>query len=228
MSQESKKVLVTAGSTNVPIDRVRCISNIFKGGTGTRIAEYLSGDHEVTLITSDAKIIERSELLKNVISFKTYDELMEAMKREITGSHYDAIIHSAAVSDYKVAEVCVDNGQGGIIPIDSSGKVSSEYKDIFLHMVQTEKIIDLIRSPWGFKGYLVKFKLQVGISDKELLKIAEKSRKTSRADMIVANCLEWFMDRAYVITEDAIQPVPRKEIARKINEGIQGRWVDEK
>ena len=31
------KILVTAGNTQVPIDRVRCITNIFSGRTGTRI-----------------------------------------------------------------------------------------------------------------------------------------------------------------------------------------------
>jgi len=32
-----KRVLVTAGNTSVPIDRVRVISNIFKGRTGAGI-----------------------------------------------------------------------------------------------------------------------------------------------------------------------------------------------
>jgi phosphopantothenoylcysteine synthetase/decarboxylase len=36
----NKRVLVTAGNTSVPIEKVRSIGNIFSGRTGTRIAEY--------------------------------------------------------------------------------------------------------------------------------------------------------------------------------------------
>ena len=32
------RILVTAGNTQAPIDRVRCLTNIFSGRTGTRIA----------------------------------------------------------------------------------------------------------------------------------------------------------------------------------------------
>ena len=37
----------------------------------------------------------------------------------------------------------------------------------------TEKIVDKIKGDWGFKGQLVKFKLQVGISDDELKNLFE-------------------------------------------------------
>jgi len=46
------KVLITAGSTNVMIDQVRCISNIFKGKTGNAIARFFNDTEEVTIILS--------------------------------------------------------------------------------------------------------------------------------------------------------------------------------
>lgn len=226
---QGKKILVTAGSTNVPIDRVRCISNIFRGGTGRKIAEYLSEDHYVTLVTSDTEVREDRKSL-STLRFKTFDDLYNLMRKEITnaGYHYDAIIHSAAVSDYKVEEVCIKTEGGKVVPINSSGKVSSEHKDIFLHLVQTEKIIDLIRSPWNFEGYLVKFKLQVDISDEELIRIADKSRIASQADMIVANCLEWFTERGYIITDQNTERTSRREIPIKIHDELQRIWRSEK
>ena len=41
------RVLVTAGSTNVMVDKVRSISNIFKGRTGAEIAKYFA-EHKPT------------------------------------------------------------------------------------------------------------------------------------------------------------------------------------
>src|SRR5438034_5962598 len=45
------RILVTAGNTLVPIDRVRCITNIFTGRTGARIALHAQErGHDVTLL----------------------------------------------------------------------------------------------------------------------------------------------------------------------------------
>src|SRR5262249_42268135 len=45
----------------------------------------------------------------------------------------------------------------------------------------------LIRPAWHFAGVLVKFKLEVGANEQELLEIAERSRVHSAADLVVAN-----------------------------------------
>ncbi len=51
-------VLVTAGNTLVPIDQVRCISNVFTGKTGAAIALCAHGrGHRVTLITSHPEAV---------------------------------------------------------------------------------------------------------------------------------------------------------------------------
>lgn len=226
------KVLVTAGSTNVMIDQVRCISNIFKGRTGNSIAQYLRFDnHDVTLLTSD-RYYECSGM--KIVLFKTYDELYSLMKKEITKGGYDVVIHSAAVSDYKVDatfsclhEECLGGESLGMAKrfelarIDSSKKISSNNRELFLRLIPTEKIIDKIRDPWGFKGKLVKFKLQVGMSDEELIKIASKSRRDSNADIIVANCLEWSKERAYIIKSDkdgndCVSQCPRRDLPARL------------
>ncbi len=72
-------------------------------------------------------------------------------------------------------------------------KVSSEHPEIYIKCVQTPKLIDYIREPWGFKGVLVKFKsFRLVLPKTQSLDIARKSRKTSSADLIVANCLDDF------------------------------------
>ena len=189
------KILVTAGATQTPIDQVRAITNIFKGKTGARIAQQLNEEgHGVTLLTSNPEGLVDTETFR-VSKYRTFDELAASMEFMIRRYDFDVIIHSAAVSDYRVARVLGEDLQ----PVNSSKKISGSHDKLFLEMVPTYKIVDKIRSEWGFKGILVKFKLQVGISDEELLAIARKSRATSDADLIIANCLEWAKEYAYVV-----------------------------
>ena len=194
------KILVTAGATIVPIDQVRAITNIFRGKTGTGIAQYFAqmGD-SVTLITSSPQLVSPGVTLK-IVSYRTYDDLAGAMEQEVLNGGYDIIIHSAAVSDYAVTGVLARDEKGNLIRLDSSQKVSSSHKLLYLEMTPTKKLIDMVRRDWGFRGKLVKFKLEVGRTYDELIAIAIKSVRDSQADLIVANCLEWYSQSAILVT----------------------------
>jgi phosphopantothenate-cysteine ligase/phosphopantothenoylcysteine decarboxylase/phosphopantothenate--cysteine ligase len=51
-------IVVTAGNSMTPIDRVRCITNIFTGRTGGGIALACHDrGHEVTLVTSHPEAV---------------------------------------------------------------------------------------------------------------------------------------------------------------------------
>lgn len=214
------KILITGGNTEVNIDQVRVITNIFKGRTACDIA-YCAAErgHEVTLIGNKKMLNDRAKF----IEYRTYDELYFNMRIQITHGKYDAVIHSAAVSDYKIKKAFTANEYYGITPehklylddietVPQGGKIGSNHKKLYLEFEPTEKIIDQIRG-WGFNGTLIKFKLQVGITDQELITIAHKSRETSNANFIVANCLEWAKDRAYIIGEAFQYPVKRSKLA---------------
>jgi phosphopantothenoylcysteine synthetase/decarboxylase len=218
------RVLVTAGGTIEPIDQVRFISNGFKGATGEAIARCVRGlKHDVTLLTSNRDfmnddILKFQEFImpKDVKFFRTFDDLDKLMKQEITSGGYDIVIHSAAVSDYHVARVA--SVKDGIFEtIDNTNKISSSYGRLYLDLVPTAKIVDKIRPEWGFSGKIVKFKLQVGISDEELLEIARASMEASQADLIVANCREWYKERAYILGKDGLcVNVSRNKLAEEL------------
>jgi phosphopantothenate---cysteine ligase (CTP) len=206
------RVLVTGGNTVVPIDRVRCISNVFRGRTGANIAlEACRRGHHVHLLASDPEVLtpedkaalpaERWKLER----YRTFDDLHEAMRRVVEGQMVDAVVHSAAVSDYRVEGIFAPaagtkfsletrtwEGRDGA-PIQmadrGAGKVKSDEPELWFRMVQNPKLIDLIRPAWHFSGVLVKFKLEVGVDERELLEIAERSRAHSAADLVVANTL---------------------------------------
>lgn len=220
------KILVTAGSTEIPIDKVRAISNIFKGRTGTDIARYCARyGNDVTLLTSNVFLLQNQRRGIRVIGYKTFDDLAKLMENEIKHGNYDVVIHSAAVSDFKVASVNTIDENGKLHPVDKSAKISSDHDRLFMELVPTPKLIDKIRTKWGFSGILVKFKLQVGISDEELLEIAKKSRTDSKADLIVANCLEWSRERAFILGSSNNmnwhREVPRHSLSHDLWEAIK-------
>lgn len=222
-----KNMLVTAGNTATPIDSVRVITNIFSGRTGESIAlAAAKKGWGVTLLTSarigDAQRREEEDLPLTRLTYRTFDELDELMGREITVHDYDVIVHSAAVSDYKVACVRAGNDVTMTGPPIAGGnseplKISSSHERLLIELVPTHKIVDKIREPWGFKGKLVKFKLQVNISDEELLLIADRSMRHSKADLMVANCLEWSKERAFILSPNGhTATVTRDEMAGEL------------
>ena len=80
--------------------------------------------------------------------------------------------------------------------------------------MRTPKLIDQVRTPWGFRGILVKFKLEVGIEEPDLVDIAERSRQQSQADLMVANTLEGAADWAYLgPILGSYQRIARKELS---------------
>jgi phosphopantothenoylcysteine synthetase/decarboxylase len=204
-------ILVTAGNTQAPIDRVRCITNIFTGRTGTQIALAAQArGHGVTLLTSHPEVVSALNGAPpsncwSVFAYRTFHELRELMADKLSHGAFDALIHSAAISDYLAEGIYSpapntqfhtetgrwDTGGGWPEMVDrSAGKVKSDEPELWLRMVRAPKLVDSVRADWGFRGVLVKFKLQVGIADDELLRIAEASRQQSNADLMVANTLE--------------------------------------
>jgi len=73
-------------------------------------------------------------------------------------------------------------------PAPVSGKISSSRPELVLKLERVPKIVDRLRE-WFPDALLVKFKLEVGRSDAELLRVGEASRLESRADLIVVNDL---------------------------------------
>lgn len=207
------RLLITAGNTLVPIDRVRCITNIFTGRTGALIArEACDRGHQVSLLTSDPNTAEL--FLKDgksipqpcsVVGFCTFDELDNLLEQSLAREAPDVLIHCAAVSDYLAAGIFAPGPQTGFDPATASwhgpggiptlvdmaaGKVKSDAQELWLRLVRAPKLIDRVHSDWGFRGILVKFKLEVEVSEERLRDIAEASRCHSAADLMVANTLE--------------------------------------
>lgn len=228
-------LLVTAGNTQTLIDKVRCITNIFSGRTGSQIAAHAyDRGHNVTLLTSHPNVLNELPSLRPrtnpgfvVKAYQTFGDLEEFMASAILAGKFDAIIHAAAVNDYHVVGTySQDCDEGSFIDV-SAGKVKSTHQDLWIRLQPAPKLVDKIRDDWQFTGTLVKFKLEVNVTDAELLRIAERSRQHSDADFIVANTLEGMHQWAYLgFVDEGYVRVARTELAERLIRGLEEAIVN--
>ena len=88
---------------------------------------------------------------------------------------------------------------------------------MWLRLVRAPKLIDQVRTEWGFRGVLVKFKLEVGLAEHRLLEVAERSRRASAADLMVANTLEGAGEWAFVgPIKGGYQRVRRRDLSTRL------------
>ncbi|MBX3016507.1 MAG: bifunctional phosphopantothenoylcysteine decarboxylase/phosphopantothenate--cysteine ligase CoaBC [Bdellovibrionaceae bacterium] len=156
----SPRVLITAGGTIEPIDDVRHIANESTGQTGVDIANALAEmGAEVTLLA--AKHAPRSAANLRRREFRTYQDLADALKSELSERDYTHIIHAAAVSDYSVAKVVQGSFEVG------GGKIPSG-SPLTLELRPNPKIITQLK-PWSRNktAKIVGFKLTSQLSDEE-------------------------------------------------------------
>lgn len=111
---KGKKVIITAGGTQEPIDPVRVIGNRSSGKQGFAIAQAaLDQGAEVILIT--APVALSSPIGVRLIPVKTASEMAEAVFSESDDA--DLLIMAAAVADYKPtlkSDRKIKKDQGGL------------------------------------------------------------------------------------------------------------------
>jgi phosphopantothenoylcysteine synthetase/decarboxylase len=224
------RFLVTAGNTREMIDRVRDWGNIFTGNTGRSIAEALAARGAVELLTSNPQHAEAlKDRARGVLPtlFRSHADLRSLLEQRVTTTAYDAIFMTAAVADYAPAGAysilerkrLPDGREQWIVADVSAGKVKSNYDAIAIAGRRTEKLVDLFRAKWNYRGLLVKFKLEVGISEDELIKVAEASRRASAANYIVANTLDMVSGEnagAWLLGESLRERVRRDDLPRRL------------
>jgi len=165
---KGKKILMTAGPTVEKIDPVRVITNISTGKTGTLLAsELVSAGAKVTLVYGPGT----AEPPKcKVIPVNTVTEMFNAVKKELK-KKYDIVILTAAASDY--------------IPKNSKTKIKSK-KPLTIKLAMAPKIIDFVKK-WQKGVFLVGFKAETNVSQKELVARSRRKMKESKADLMVGN-----------------------------------------
>ena len=168
---KNKNVLMTAGPTIEYIDPVRIITNLSSGKTGSLLAsELISAGAKVTLIYGPAN--EEPPVGARTINVATNKEMLDETKKELK-KKYDIVIMAAAASDYTPQNI-------------SKSKIKSDKKSLEIRLKKAPKIIDQVKKLQK-DTLLIGFKAETNLTEKALIKSAQKKMKDSGADAIIAN-----------------------------------------
>jgi len=207
------KVLVTAGPTVEYIDPIRVVTNRSSGKMGVAIAEEaLKRGAEVTLIYGPGTATPPSRA--NIISVETTEHMHEAVVSELKSRKYDMVIAVAAAADWTLEK-------------PYSYKVSTrELRSLNLELKPTKKIIDCVKkiSP---RTFLVAFRAEYKLSEKDLIESAYRRLLEADADLIVVNDVSkknvgfgTETNEVFIVDEEKkvvhVPLAPKQEVARKI------------
>jgi phosphopantothenoylcysteine decarboxylase / phosphopantothenate---cysteine ligase len=158
-----KRIVVTAGGTQEPIDPVRIITNRSSGKMGYSIVEAARDrGAEVTLITTPTSIARPVGV--NIVTVETAAQMKEAVLKAVAET--DALIMAAAVADYQVARV-------------AQNKIKKEKGNLTLELINTPDILSEVKGNF--------LKIGFAAESQDLLENARKKLINKKLDLIVAN-----------------------------------------
>jgi len=180
----AKKIVVTAGGTQEPLDPVRVLTNRSSGKQGYALAEVaLDMGAQVTLITTPTSLIP--PVGARVVHVETAKQMLEAVLKETAES--DALIMASAVADFRPKNISKDKikKEGGIPQIEL------EATEDILKTVSGQKSEKLaLRSPRrGSKVEIECPRVVVGFAaeSRDLLENAGYKLESKGLDFIAAN-----------------------------------------
>jgi phosphopantothenate-cysteine ligase len=207
-------ILITAGGTSEKIDDVRMITNKATGKLASMVADEFSTKAavDITFVCGENSILP-SEISVELIKIGSVTDLTDTLKNLLTANKYDAVIHTMAVSDYRVSGfMTADDLSSAIISesekidlsetskltetlntifkenaVSTAGrKISSDIDGLILVMEKGPKAISIIKQMQP-ETILVGFKLLTGASEDELLRIGYGLMQKNNCDFVLAN-----------------------------------------
>ena len=165
-----KKVLVTAGGTQEPLDPVRVLTNRSSGKQGYALAQAaLDAGAQVTLITTPTGLIP--PVGAQVVKVETAKQMLDAVLKEFPES--DALIMAAAVADFRPLDV-------------SENKIKKEGG---VPQIKLEATDDILKAVAGLRRDEKRKQVVAGFAaeSQSLLENASNKLQSKKLDLIAAN-----------------------------------------
>jgi phosphopantothenate-cysteine ligase len=202
-------ILITAGGNTEKIDEVRAIRNTGTGRLGALIAvDILAGlpDARIHYVCDRHAVTPAGDRVS--VTYADDVTALEAAVRDVCAARrIDAVVHSMAVSDYRVKNVTTAmnaaNAAAGAMAAGSApdklaeeiagapnvlerGKISSELDDVIVVLERAPKVISLYRD-LAPDAVIIGFKLLTNVSEQELIRVGTNLLTRNRCDYVLAN-----------------------------------------
>jgi len=165
-----KKVLVTAGGTQEPLDPVRVLTNHSSGKQGYALAQAaIDAGANVTLITTPTALT--APIGAGVVNVQTAKQMHDAVLERFP--ECDSLIMAAAVADFRPKDKATDKikKEGGVPQITLEG---------------TD---DILKAVAGLRSKAKRKQIVIGFAaeSRDLLKNASNKLQSKKLDLIAAN-----------------------------------------
>jgi phosphopantothenate---cysteine ligase (CTP) len=135
------KVIVTCGPGYEPIDEVRRLTNFSTGALGFMLSTQLSrAGFDVTCLKGELSTSDEPLDAARVLTFSTNESLLAHLAGLSRDGGTGAVLHAAALCDYRVASV--RDGDGAEV---SAAKIPSRAGSLTLRLEPAEKVIRHLR-----------------------------------------------------------------------------------
>ena len=198
MDGKPTNILITAGGTTEKIDAVRGITNSGTGRLGALTADMFAArlpDCRIVYICSkDAARPGCTSSELQIIIANDLSEVEEAIRSACEKISFDVIIHSMAISDYRVKAVSDSDmmARGILMPCDKTTKISSDKDDLIIVLEKAPKLISMLRGH-ASEAVIVGFKLLSNASEEELICAGRALLEKNDCDFVLANDLKTVM-----------------------------------
>jgi phosphopantothenoylcysteine decarboxylase / phosphopantothenate---cysteine ligase len=165
-----KKVLVTAGGTQEPLDPVRVLTNRSSGKQGYALAQSaLDAGAQVTLVTTPTALLP--PVGAEVVRVETAQQMLDAVLKAFPES--DALIMAAAVADFR--------------PRNQADQKMK--KEGGVPQIELEATADILKAVAGLRAGMNRKLVVVGFAaeSQDLLQNASNKLQSKKLDLIAAN-----------------------------------------
>jgi phosphopantothenoylcysteine decarboxylase/phosphopantothenate--cysteine ligase len=163
-----KKIVITAGGTQEPLDPVRMLSNKSSGKQGFAIAQAsLDAGGTVALITAPTNLTP--PVGAKVIQVQTAKQMQQAVLREAAGA--EALIMAAAVADFRPKTI-------------AKNKLK---KQEGIPKVELEEAPDILMAVGKMRSKKPRVIIGFAAETRNLIENASRKLKSKKLDMLVAN-----------------------------------------
>ena len=208
-----KRVLVTAGPTEEPLDPVRMLTNASSGKMGYAVARAArEAGAEVTLVSGPVALAAPQGVSR--VKVRTAQEMFEAVKKAVAGC--DVFVSVAAVADYRVKSPAAQKIKKG------SQKVVS---------VELEENPDILA--WVASRPKPPFCVGFAAETENLAAYAAEKRARKKLPLLAANLAQEALgreDNTLILFDDTGQHSlgqgPKIELARKLITHVAGMLGD--
>jgi phosphopantothenoylcysteine decarboxylase/phosphopantothenate--cysteine ligase len=166
----AKKIVISAGGTQEPLDPVRMLTNRSSGKQGYALAQAaVDAGAEVILISTPTSL--NPPIGARLVNVETAKQMLDAVLAESTNA--DALIMAAAVADFR--------------PKKTAGNKLKKRDGI--PQIELEETEDILKTVAGLESGKKRPRVIVGFAaeSQALLKNASEKLKSKKMDMIAAN-----------------------------------------